>query len=138
MFISLKQKNAILEMALKSFIISKLDHQMSKSWKRIVAHELQTSSKFDLLKKWVTDCSAQDRISAKNFLESKHVFKVYFKYSRKNPDFLLLPFSSLKLQQNCHLLHQIFWEIFRVTTTKQRSRKKNLARGNYLIACTIS
>ena len=51
-------------MALKSFIISKLDHQMSKSWKRIVAHELQTTSRFDLLKNWVPDCSAQDRISA--------------------------------------------------------------------------
>ena len=31
LFISPKRKNAILEMALKSFILSKLDHQMSKS-----------------------------------------------------------------------------------------------------------
>ena len=31
LFISSKQKKAILEMALKSFILSKLDHQMSKS-----------------------------------------------------------------------------------------------------------
>ena len=31
LFISLKQKNTILEMALKSSILSKLDHQMSKS-----------------------------------------------------------------------------------------------------------
>ena len=38
MFISPKQKNTVLEMALKSFILSKLDHQMSKSWKWIVAH----------------------------------------------------------------------------------------------------
>ena len=67
LFISLKRKNAILEMALKSFILSKLDHQMSKSWKRIAAHELQTSSRFDLLKNWVPDCSAQDRISRKSF-----------------------------------------------------------------------
>ena len=36
-------------MALKSLILSKLDHQMSKSWKRIVAHKLQTSSKFEYL-----------------------------------------------------------------------------------------
>ena len=31
LFISPKRKNAILEMALKSSILSKLDHQMSKS-----------------------------------------------------------------------------------------------------------
>ena len=67
LFISPKRKNTILEMALKSFILSKLDHQMSKSWKQIVAHELQTTSKFDLLKNWVPDCSAQDKISAKSF-----------------------------------------------------------------------
>ena len=67
LIISPKRKNTILEMALKSFILSKLDHQMSKSWKRIVAHELQTTSRFDLLKNWVPDCSAQDRISAKSF-----------------------------------------------------------------------
>ena len=67
LIISPKRKNTILEMALKSLILSKLDHQMSKSWKRIVAHELQTTSKFDLLKNWVSDCSAQDRISAKSF-----------------------------------------------------------------------
>ena len=36
------------------------------SWKRIVAHELQTTSRIDLLKNWVPDCSAQDRISAKS------------------------------------------------------------------------
>jgi hypothetical protein len=30
-FISPKRKNTILEMALKSFVLSKLDHQMSKS-----------------------------------------------------------------------------------------------------------
>ena len=31
LFISPKRKNTILEMALKSFILSKLDHQMSES-----------------------------------------------------------------------------------------------------------
>ena len=67
LFISPKRKNASLEMALKSFILSKLDHQMSKSWKWIAAHELETTSKFDLLKNWVPDCSAQGRISAKSF-----------------------------------------------------------------------
>ena len=30
-------------------------------------NELQTTSKFDLLKNWVPDCSAQDKISAKSF-----------------------------------------------------------------------
>ena len=67
LFISPKRKNASLEMALKSFILSKLDLQMSKSWKRIAAHELETTSKFDLLKNWVPDCSAQGRILAKSF-----------------------------------------------------------------------
>ena len=30
----------------------------------------------------------------KNFLGSKHVLKVYFKLSKKNPDFGFLPLSS--------------------------------------------
>ena len=46
LIISPKRKNTILEMALKSLILSKLDHQMSKSWKRIVAHELQTGPEY--------------------------------------------------------------------------------------------
>ena len=54
-------------MALKSFILSKLDHQMSKSWKGIAAHVFEISTKFDRLKNWVPDCSAQDRISEKGF-----------------------------------------------------------------------
>ena len=54
-------------MALKSSILSKLNHQMSKSWKEIAAHELETSTKFDRLKNWVPDCSAQDMISEKSF-----------------------------------------------------------------------
>ena len=69
-------------MALKSFILSKLDHQMSKSWKQIAAHELGTTSKFDLLKNWVPDCSAQGRNLTK-LLDSKHVLKLYFNPSRK-------------------------------------------------------
>ena len=43
MFISPKWKNAILKMALKSFIISKLDHQMSKRWNKIAAHAFETT-----------------------------------------------------------------------------------------------
>ena len=66
-FISPKRKKPILEMALKSFNISKVDHQMSKSWKQSAAHELKTTSKLDRLKNWVPDCSAQGRISAKTF-----------------------------------------------------------------------
>ena len=42
MFISPKRKNTIMEMALKSFILSKLDHQMSKSGKRIAGHVFET------------------------------------------------------------------------------------------------
>ena len=60
-----KRKKAILEMALKSFNISKLDHQMSKRWKQIAAHAFETITKFDRMKNWVPDCWAQDRISAK-------------------------------------------------------------------------
>jgi hypothetical protein len=40
LYISLKRKITTLEMALKPFILSKVDHQMSKSSKRIAAHEL--------------------------------------------------------------------------------------------------
>ena len=63
LIISPKRKNTILEMALKSLILSKLDHQMSKSWKRIVAHAFETTNKFDKLKNWVPDCSAQNMSS---------------------------------------------------------------------------
>ena len=52
---------------LKSFILSKLDHYISKSWKRIVAHAFETNTKFGRLENWVPDCSAEDRILAKRF-----------------------------------------------------------------------
>ena len=42
LFISPKRKKTILETALNSFNISKLDHQMSKNWKKSAAHELET------------------------------------------------------------------------------------------------
>ena len=75
-YISPKRKKATLEMAYKSIIISKLDDQMSKSWKQIAAHTFETSiTKFDMLKNWLPDCSAQDRI--------------------QNPDFLFLPLCSV-------------------------------------------
>ena len=82
-------------MALKSFILSKLDHQMSNNWKRIAAHELETTSKFDLLKNWVCTwllSSGQD--FSKKFIHSKHVLKVYLKPSRKNPKISFLPLCS--------------------------------------------
>ena len=82
MFISPKRKNAIPEMALKSFILSKLDHKMSKSWKGIAAHELETKAR--KLSIWLLS-SGQD--FGKNLIASKHVLMVYFKPSRKNPDF---------------------------------------------------
>ena len=69
MFISLIWKKTILEMAFKSFIISKLDHQMLKSWKRIARHVFETISKFDRLKNWAPDCSAQDMFQKKLFTE---------------------------------------------------------------------
>ena len=54
-------------MALKEFILYKLDHQMSKSLKGIAAHELEFSNKFDKLKNWVPDSSAQDRNLTNSF-----------------------------------------------------------------------
>ena len=40
----------------------------------------------------------------KNFLDSKHVLKVYFKPSRKNQDFLFLPLQSKpRSMKNDHL-----------------------------------
>ena len=63
----LKREKTNLEMALKSFDISILEHQMSKSWKQSVAHAFETATKFARLKNWVPDCLAQDRISAKVF-----------------------------------------------------------------------
>ena len=91
LIISPKWKNTILEMALKSFLLSKLDHQMSKSWKRIVAHTFESIIKFDTLKNWLLS-SGQD--FGKTFLDSKHVLKVYFKPRRKNPFLLFLPLTS--------------------------------------------
>ena len=66
LFISSKRKNPILEMALKSFIISKLDDQMSKSWKWNT----------EKLSAWLLS-SGQD--FGKSYLNSKHVLKVCFK-----------------------------------------------------------
>jgi hypothetical protein len=37
-------------MALKSFIISKIDYQTSKCWKQIVVHAFETTNKFNELK----------------------------------------------------------------------------------------
>ena len=77
MFISPKRKNTILEMALKSFILSKLDHEMSKSWKQSAAHFFETITKSDRLKNWVCTwllSSGQD--FGKNFFDSLHVLKV--------------------------------------------------------------
>ena len=50
LFISPKREKPILKMALKSFNISELNHQMSESCKQSAAHELETTSKFDRLK----------------------------------------------------------------------------------------
>ena len=66
-YFSPKWNNAIIEMALKSFILSNVDHQKSKSWKQIAAHAYETITKFDRLKNWLLDCSAKDRISSKTF-----------------------------------------------------------------------
>ena len=44
-----------MEIGLKSFIMSKLDNQMSKSWKQIVSHVFETANKFGQLKTGVPD-----------------------------------------------------------------------------------
>ena len=56
---------------------------MSKNWKHWAADELETTNKFDILKIAVPDFSTQD------FLDSKHVLKVYFKPSRKKSGLLI-------------------------------------------------
>ena len=63
-----KRKKAILETGLKSFIISKLDRQMSKNWKHWAADKLIFTNRFDILKIGIPDFSAQDRILKKTFL----------------------------------------------------------------------
>jgi hypothetical protein len=66
---------------------------------------VETNNKFNRLKIGVPDFSAQDRISTKNFLDSKHVLKVYFKPSRINQDFLFLPLPSKPVSmKNYHLI----------------------------------
>ena len=65
-------QNPILEMALKSFIISKLDHLMSKSWKWIAAHAFETTNKFDKLKKLSTWLLSSGQDFGKKILDSKH------------------------------------------------------------------
>ena len=67
LFISPKWKITVLEMSLKSSIMSKLDHQMSIILIEFAGPNLQPISRFDLLKNWVPDCSAQDRNLMKNF-----------------------------------------------------------------------
>ena len=67
LFISPKWKITVLEMSLKSSIMSKLDHQMSIILIEFAGPKLQHSSRFDLLKNWVPDCSAQDRNLTKSY-----------------------------------------------------------------------
>jgi hypothetical protein len=83
LFISPKWKNAILEMSLKSFIMSKLDQEMSSIWIQVAqiwhAEKLST---------WLLS-SGQE--FDEKFLDSKHVLKP----SRKNKDFIFLPVPIL-------------------------------------------
>ena len=78
-------------MALKSFGLSNLDHQMSKSWKPIAAYELETT--------WLLSLGQH---LAKKVLDSKHVLKVYFMPSRKNQRILFFN-SSLSVAENSPL-----------------------------------
>ena len=49
--------NIILEIGLKSFIIFKLDNQVSKCWKQMVAYVFETTTNFGQLKIGVSDFS---------------------------------------------------------------------------------
>ena len=84
LFISPKRKKTVLEMGLKSSILSKFDHLMSKSWKEIAAHELKTN--IVNLTGWKTEYLSSGQDFGKKFIVSKHVLKVFFKPSRKNLD----------------------------------------------------
>ena len=57
LFISPKRKITVLEMSLKSSIMSKLDHQMSKIWKKVSSNFCNLLSKLDRLKNWVAQLS---------------------------------------------------------------------------------
>ena len=93
-FISPKWKNTILEMSLKSSILPKLDHQMSKIWIEVAGPLLETISNIDWLKNW--DLIAQLRTGIwQKFLDSKYVLNVNFKLSRKNNNFIFLPVPIL-------------------------------------------
>jgi hypothetical protein len=45
----------------------------------------------------------------KNFLDSKHVLKVYFKPGRKNPDFGFLPLPSKPVWLKNPYLNDLVW-----------------------------
>ena len=104
-----KMEKGYFFIAQKSFIISKLDHQMSKTWKNCAADELQTTTKFDRLKNWVPD-SAQDRISTNQNMSSRCTSSPIGKIRI----FLFLPLpSKLAPKKNGHLTItttcQILW-----------------------------
>ena len=67
-------------MILSSSIMSRLDHQTSRIWIEFAGPLLETITKFDRLKNWVHTWllnSVQE--FDEKFLDSKHIFKVYFK-----------------------------------------------------------
>jgi hypothetical protein len=105
---------------LKSFIISKLDQQMSKSWKHCGARQTQTISKFDRLKNWVPDCViAQFRTGF-----WQNLFRLKTIPRKKNQDFWFLPFlpslplwKMTKLQKSGNLKICIFAITFEKITT---------------------
>ena len=47
--------------------LTKLDQQISIIWIEVAGPLLQPTSRFDILKNWVTDCSAQDRNLTKSY-----------------------------------------------------------------------
>ena len=92
----MKQKITIRTMSLKSSIMSKLDHQMSRIWIEVVSPILVTTNKFGSLKSGIcTWYFSSGKEFDENLLDSKHVLKVFFKPSRKKKDFVFLPVPIL-------------------------------------------
>ena len=123
-FITPKWKKAFLEMALKSFNISKLDHQMSKRWKQIAAHAFETITKFDRMKNWVPDCWAQDRISAKTikctgFSMIGNTFLIFFFKFLLRPSVLGAGHGQNYKASNMKRNHYCVWKLYSIMLNRK-------------------
>ena len=88
------EKITNLKMSLKSSIMSKLDHQMSRIWIEVTSPLLETTNKFRRQKSGALDISVQDRNLTKTFYTQNMSCKPS-KPSNKNGDFVFLPVPIL-------------------------------------------